>query len=132
MNEEKNDELGLVGIDDTVACDAGGRRNSSTTAAGADAGDGSHDVLKLDEAAALLRISPRTLQRLVQRGGVPHHHFGRSLRFSRDRLMAVLDDTTPSPTRRRPNAPKPRRRSESGTETSQNTTWYNDLGTTAS
>lgn len=42
------------------------------------------------EAAALLRVHPRTVARLVARGELPAGHAGRALRFKRSDLDAYL------------------------------------------
>ena len=46
------------------------------------------EVLGVREAAALLRVSEKTLRRLVGRGEVPHRRVGRQLRFRRSALLA--------------------------------------------
>lgn len=50
------------------------------------------DILITEEAAALLRIDPRHLRRLVRAERVPHVRLGRELRFLRRSLMAWLRD----------------------------------------
>lgn len=56
------------------------------------------EILTLPEAAELLRVSPRGLQRLVREGAVPFAMVGGLLRFRRTRLLAWLDSggTLPS------------------------------------
>jgi len=49
------------------------------------------EILTLPEAADLLRVSERTLQRLMQAGAVPHATLGRVIRFRRTKLLAWLD-----------------------------------------
>jgi excisionase family DNA binding protein len=52
---------------------------------------GAQEILTLLEAAELLRVSPRGLQRLVREGAVPFAMVGGLLRFRRTRLLAWLD-----------------------------------------
>ena len=49
------------------------------------------EILTLPEAAELLRVSERTVQRLMQAGAVPHATLGRVIRFRRTKLLAWLD-----------------------------------------
>ena len=49
-------------------------------------------VLITSEAAALLRIDPRHLRRLVRAQRVPHIRLGRELRFRRESLLTWLRD----------------------------------------
>lgn len=46
------------------------------------------------EVAAMLRVSPRTLDTWLQRGIVPHIRLGRSVRFSRASLTRHLEVQT--------------------------------------
>ncbi len=46
-------------------------------------------LLTLPEAAAVLRIAPRTLSRLVKHGRVPHIGRHRLLRFRREELLSL-------------------------------------------
>lgn len=48
------------------------------------------DVLTADEAAALLRVSVKTLYRLVSDGRLPGRKVGRAWRFRRSDLMRYL------------------------------------------
>jgi excisionase family DNA binding protein len=48
------------------------------------------DVLTADEAAEYLRVSRKTLYRLVSAGKVPGQKVGRSWRFRREDLVAFL------------------------------------------
>jgi excisionase family DNA binding protein len=43
----------------------------------------------IDEAAALLNVSPRTVRRLIESGALPVHRFGRLVRIA-DADLAVL------------------------------------------
>jgi excisionase family DNA binding protein len=49
------------------------------------------EVLTLREAAELLRINVRSLQRLMKAGAVPYAMLGRSVRFRKTKLLAWLD-----------------------------------------
>jgi len=48
------------------------------------------DVLTADEAAKYLRVSLKTLYRLVAAGQIPGQKVGRAWRFRRDDLVAIL------------------------------------------
>ena len=48
------------------------------------------DVLTADEAADYLRVSRKTLYRLIAAGKLPGRKVGRSWRFRREELIAVL------------------------------------------
>lgn len=50
------------------------------------------DLLTLAEAAAQLRISPRTLRRMVKAGDVTTIRIGRQLRFDHDTLWREIND----------------------------------------
>ena len=50
------------------------------------------NLLTLAEAAAQLRISPRTLRRMVKAGDVTTIRIGRQLRFDRDTLWLEIND----------------------------------------
>ena len=50
-----------------------------------------HTAAQTLEAAALLRVSKRTLQRLIRVQAVPHAMLGRAIRFRRTKLLAWLD-----------------------------------------
>lgn len=50
------------------------------------------NLLTLAEAAAQLRISPRTLRRMVKAGNVTTIRIGRQLRFNRDTLWREIND----------------------------------------
>lgn len=49
-------------------------------------------LLTLDEAATQLRISPRTLRRLVKSGKLTAIRIGRQLRFDRDIFWREIND----------------------------------------
>lgn len=49
------------------------------------------EILTLDEAAELLRVTRRTMRQLAQAGAVPGRHVGKAWRFSR---RALLDFVT--------------------------------------
>jgi excisionase family DNA binding protein len=49
------------------------------------------EFLTKREVAAMLRVSPRTLDTWLQRGLVPHIRLGRSVRFSRASLTRHLE-----------------------------------------
>ncbi len=49
-------------------------------------------LLTLAEAAAQLRVSPRTLRRMVKAGDVTTIRIGRQLRFDRDTLWREIND----------------------------------------
>jgi len=51
---------------------------------------GEFETLTLEEAAALLRVTSRTVRRLVGAGRIPHARVGRSLRFLRSQLLIWL------------------------------------------
>jgi hypothetical protein len=53
---------------------------------------GEHDVLNLNEAAALLRVHPVTLRKRAVQWGVPHKRLGAEWRFSRKMLTRWLQD----------------------------------------
>jgi excisionase family DNA binding protein len=63
------------------------------------------DVLNLNEAAAMLRIRPRTLSGLAQTGEVPGRKLGKAWRFSRQGLDDWLShrayQSPPGPAARR-------------------------------
>lgn len=46
-----------------------------------------NNILKTDEAAALLRIKPNTVKRYAADGTIPATKFGRSWRFNREQLI---------------------------------------------
>lgn len=54
------------------------------------AGEPADDVLTADEAAKYLRVSLKTLYRLVAAGQIPGQKVGRSWRFRRADLVAFL------------------------------------------
>jgi len=88
-----------------------------------------HDVLTLDEAAGLLRISTRTVQRHVRSGGIPCWRNGGHPRFSRARLLALLDGIAPAPTRWKAPTTRARQQRQPSARPTQENAWYNDLGT---
>jgi excisionase family DNA binding protein len=46
----------------------------------------------IDETAALLAVSKRTVQRLIESGALPAHRLGRAVRISDADIAAFLDD----------------------------------------
>lgn len=50
-------------------------------------GEALPEVLTVEQAAALLQLSPKTVKRLAQRGGVPGRRVGNQWRFPRGALM---------------------------------------------
>lgn len=48
------------------------------------------DIIGVDEAAALLKVHPVTLRNKAVAWGVPHKRFGSEWRFSRKRLMELM------------------------------------------
>jgi excisionase family DNA binding protein len=54
------------------------------------------EILLYPEAAALLRISERTLRRHVADGTVPHVRLGGMVRFSRNALLELVVAGTPA------------------------------------
>ena len=48
-------------------------------------------LLTIDEAAALLRVSPRTVRRLIADGSVEVVRIGRSVRLRPEKLAALID-----------------------------------------
>jgi excisionase family DNA binding protein len=52
------------------------------------------EVLLYPEAARLLRVSERTLRRWVTDGTVPHSRLGGSVRFSRAKLLELVENGT--------------------------------------
>jgi excisionase family DNA binding protein len=44
----------------------------------------------IDEAAALLNVSPRTVRRLIESGALPVHRFGRLVRIGDEGLAVLL------------------------------------------
>lgn len=55
-----------------------------------------HDVLTVDEGAALLRIGRRQMYEAIGRGEIPHRRIGRSIRLSRAVLLKWLDSDAKS------------------------------------
>jgi excisionase family DNA binding protein len=53
------------------------------------------EVLTSDEAADLLKVSTKTVLRLVRGGELPGCKVGRVWRFRRSELMALLETTGP-------------------------------------
>ncbi len=53
--------------------------------------DAQHEVLTLREAAALLRVTVRTAQRMCQRGQLPYFRAGNRYRFYRRDLLALTE-----------------------------------------
>ena len=58
-------------------------------------------LLKLDEAAALLRVHRATLYRLLKNGKIPHVKVGNNYRLDRDVLTAWMKDGGTSNARKR-------------------------------
>lgn len=52
-------------------------------------------LMKLDDAANFLRVSTRTVTRLIQAGELAAHKIGRQWRISRVDLQAYLNRTRP-------------------------------------
>ena len=48
------------------------------------------EILTLEQAAAMLQISERTLQRMLKKGEVPGTRIGGQWRFDRDQLRALV------------------------------------------
>jgi len=59
------------------------------------------DVLTLEEAAALLKVSADAVRSRAERGELPARHFGDEWRFSKLALLAWLGDGDVGPSRRR-------------------------------
>lgn len=57
----------------------------------APAPQGEHEYLKVEEAAALMRVSRSTAYEMVQAGTLPVVRIGRAIRISRRRLVAWLE-----------------------------------------
>jgi excisionase family DNA binding protein len=49
------------------------------------------NLIREDEAARVLQISQRNLIRLRNKGMVPYYRIGKSIRYSRDKLLAALE-----------------------------------------
>lgn len=47
-----------------------------------------NQVLTMKEAAALMQVSVRTIQKRIANGTIPHKRIGKCIRFSRDQLLA--------------------------------------------
>lgn len=48
------------------------------------------DVLTLEEVAALLRVTPESVEQRIREGGLPGRRFGREWRFARAAVLAWL------------------------------------------
>jgi len=48
------------------------------------------EILTLQQAAAMLQVSERTIQRMVKRGEIPGTRIGGQWRFDRDQLRAMV------------------------------------------
>jgi excisionase family DNA binding protein len=48
-------------------------------------------LLNEPEAARLLKVSQRNLIRLRNRGAVPYYRIGKSVRYSREKLLAAIE-----------------------------------------
>ena len=58
------------------------------------------DILDVDEAAILLKVSPKTIYNRVKAGAIPHARVGRKLMFSRQNLhlwIALGGEGQPNP-----------------------------------
>jgi excisionase family DNA binding protein len=55
------------------------------------------DIISPAQVAALLRLNVKTIYKLAERGAIPGRRFGRSWRFSKKEILALLAAT---PTRR--------------------------------
>lgn len=55
------------------------------------------DIISPAQAAALLRLNVKTIYKLAERGAIPGKRFGRSWRFNKKEILALLAAT---PTRR--------------------------------
>jgi excisionase family DNA binding protein len=51
------------------------------------------NLIREAEAAKILQISQRNLIRLRNKGMVPYYRIGKSIRYSRDKLLAALEVT---------------------------------------
>ena len=51
--------------------------------------------LKREEAAEILRVSVRTVDRLIEEGELPASKVGRAVRINRADILALLTPTTP-------------------------------------
>lgn len=49
-------------------------------------------ILTVDDAAALARVSPKTIYELVHAEGFPAVHFGRAIRIPRDSFLRWLEN----------------------------------------
>lgn len=47
-----------------------------------------NQVLTMKEAAALMQVSVRTIQKRIAHGTIPHKRIGKCIRFSRNQLLA--------------------------------------------
>jgi excisionase family DNA binding protein len=50
-----------------------------------------HEVLTLNEAAALFRISRRTMFRMIEKKEIPAFKIGGQWRFKRDYLLRIIE-----------------------------------------
>lgn len=50
-----------------------------------------NQVLTVPEAAAILRISVRTVRKRIANGTIPHKRIGKCIRFSRNELLAWVE-----------------------------------------
>jgi excisionase family DNA binding protein len=50
-----------------------------------------HEVLTLNEAAALFRISRRTMFRMIEKKEIPAFKIGNQWRFKRDYLLRIIE-----------------------------------------
>ncbi|MEY4710934.1 MAG: Helix-turn-helix domain, partial [Pseudomonadota bacterium] len=71
--------------------DTGDCRRTSSNAA-----DTSHSLLTIKEAAVLLRVSQRTVRRLIDRGEIEALRIGRSVRLNRAAIEQMLEHSPAS------------------------------------
>jgi excisionase family DNA binding protein len=50
-----------------------------------------HEVLTINEAAALFRISQRTMRNMIKRKEIPAFKIGNQWRFKRDYLLRIIE-----------------------------------------
>ena len=56
--------------------------------------DKNSEILTIEELADLLKVSTRTIRRIVKRRELPYIRIGRQLRFRRESIDAWLDSST--------------------------------------
>lgn len=62
------------------------------------------EILTIEQAAELLQVSTRTIQRLVKTGEMPGRQVGTQWRFHRDRLLEWVRGNEPKPNKSMPQA----------------------------